>query len=91
MAKIKDKESLKQERKATNYVQGNSQTPSVDFSVETLKARREWYDIFKVMKGESLKLRILYPARLSFRFEGKINSFTGKKKLNVFSTTKLAL
>ena len=42
---------------------------SADFSTETLQARREWLDIFKVMKGKNLQPRILYPARLSFRFE----------------------
>ena len=38
---------------------------SADFSAETLQARREWHDIFKVMKGKNLQL--LYPARLSYR------------------------
>ena len=27
---------------------------SADFSAETLRARREWQDIFKVMKGKNL-------------------------------------
>ena len=26
-----------------------------DFSAETLQARREWHDIFKVMKGKNLQ------------------------------------
>ena len=40
---------------------------SADFSAENL-ARREWYNINKVMKGENPQPKILYPARLSFRF-----------------------
>ena len=32
---------------------------SADFSVEILQARREWLDIFKVMKGKNLQPRIL--------------------------------
>ena len=64
---------------------------SADFSRETLQARREWHDIFKVMKGKNLQLRILYPARLSFRFEGEIKSFPDKQKLREFSTTKPVL
>ena len=28
-----------------------------DFSAETLQARREWQDIFKVMKGKNLQPR----------------------------------
>ena len=34
--KIKDNESLKQERKATSYLKENSQILSVDFSIEIL-------------------------------------------------------
>ena len=43
------------------------------------------------MKGKNLKLRLLYPARISFRLDGEIKSFTDKKKLREFSTTKPAL
>ena len=31
-----------------------------DLSAETPQARREWQDIFKVMKGENLQPRLLY-------------------------------
>ena len=41
-----------------------------DLSAETLQARREWNDILKVMKGKNLQPRLLYPARISFRFDG---------------------
>ena len=34
---------------------------SSDFSTETLQARREWHDIFKLMKRKNLGPRILYP------------------------------
>ena len=65
---------------------------SADFSTETLQARgNEWQDIFKVMKGKNLQPRILYLARLSFRFDGEIKSFPDKQKLRDFSTTKPAL
>ena len=36
---------------------------TADISAETLQARREWKDIFKVMKGKNLQPRLLYPAR----------------------------
>ena len=32
---------------------------SADFSTETPQARREWHDIFKMMKGKNLQPRIL--------------------------------
>ena len=37
--------------------------------------------ILKVMKGEKLQPRLLYPTRISFRFEREIKSFTDKQKL----------
>ena len=48
-------------------------------------------DIFKVMKGKNLQPRLLYPARISFRFDREIKTFTDKQKLREFSTTKPAL
>ena len=62
-----------------------------DLSGETLQARREQQDIFKVMKQKNLQPRLLYPARISFRFEGEIKTFKDKQKLREFSNTKPAL
>ena len=52
---------------------------TADLSIETLQAKREWQDIFKVMKEKKLQPRLLYPARISFRYEGEIKSFTASK------------
>ena len=43
------------------------------------------------MKGKNLQARLLYPARISFTFDGEIKTFTDKQKLREFSTTKTAL
>ena len=90
---IKYKEKIlkaaRQKQKAT--YKGIPIRLSADFSVETLNNRREWQDIFKVMKRKNLQPRLLYPARISFRFNGEIKSFTNKPKLREFSTTKPAL
>ena len=64
---------------------------TADLSAETLQARREWQDIFKVMKGKKRQPRLLYPERISFRSDGEIKTFIGKQKLREFSTTKPAL
>jgi len=64
---------------------------TADLSMETLQARREWQDILKVMKEKNLLPRLLYPARISFKYEGEIKSFTDKQKLREFSTTKQVL
>ena len=64
---------------------------TANLSAEILKARRGWQDIFKVRKGKNLQPRLLYPARISFRFDGEVKSFSDKQKLREFSTTKPAL
>ena len=84
--------------KATNNPQGD---PHKDnsysfflpffFLIETLQARKEWQDILKVMKEKNLQSRLLYPARISFKYEGEIKSFTDKQKLRELSTTKPAV
>ena len=58
----------------TTY-KGTTITLSADFATETLQARREWHNIFKVMKEKTLQPRILYPTRLLFRYDGEIKSF----------------
>ena len=64
---------------------------TANLSIETLQDRREWQVILKVVKENNLQPRLLYPARISFKFEGEIKSFTDKQKLREFSTTKPAL
>ena len=64
---------------------------TADLSIETLQARRKQQDILKVMKEKNLPPRLLYPARISFKYEGEIKSFTDKQKLREFSSTKLFL
>ena len=57
-------------------------------SAETLQARGEWQDIFKILKGKNLQPRLLYPARISFKTDGEIKNFSDKQKVREFSTTK---
>ena len=61
---------------------------SADFSKETLQARRGWQEVFEVLKGKDLHLRLLYPAKLSFRMEGQIKYFSDNVKLKEFIITK---
>ena len=46
-----------------------------------MQARREWQDTFKVKKGKSLQPRLLYTAKISFRIDGEIQSFSDKQNL----------
>ena len=93
LTKIKDKEKLLKTTREKQQIT-NKGTPiglTADFSAETLQARREWHNIFKVMKGKNLRLRLLFPARISFTFYGEIKSFTDKQNLGEFRSTKPAL
>ena len=59
-AKIKDKEKIlkaTREKQQITY-KGNHIRSTADISAETLKARREWQDIFKMMKGKNLQPRL---------------------------------
>ena len=64
---------------------------TADLSAETLQARREWQDILKVLKRQNLQSRLLYLARISFKINREIKSFSDKQKLREFSTIKPAL
>ena len=93
LSKIKYKEKiLKAAREKQQVTQ--KEIPirlTADLSAETLQGRREWQNIFKVMKEKNLQPRLLYPARISSRFDGEIKTFTDKQKLRELSTTKPAL
>ena len=53
--------------------------------------RREWHDVFNAMKQKGLEPIILYPARLSFKYEGGIKQFPEKQKLRGFASHKSPL
>ena len=90
MPKVKDKEGiLKVEReKQTVTYKGVPIRLSADFSKETLQARRDWQEVFKVMKGKDLLAKLFYPAKLSLRMEGQIKCFPDEVKLKEFIITK---
>ena len=93
LTKIKFKEKIlkvAREKQKITY-KGIPIRLSADFSAETLQARRECYGTLKVMKEKNLQPRLFYPARISFRFDGEVKSFSDKQKLREFSTTKPAL
>ena len=91
--KIKHKEQIlkaAREKQQITY-KGIPLRITADLSIESLQARRERQDILKVMKEKNLQPILLYPARISIKYEGAIKSFTDKQKLREFSTTKPAL
>ena len=69
LTKTKHKERIlkaAREKEQVTY-KGNPTHLTPDLSAETLKARKEWQDIFKVLKGKYIQQRLLYPAKISFK------------------------
>ena len=89
LPKIKEERILKAAReKETVTYEGVPIRLSADFSKETLQARSGWKEVFQGMKDKDLHLRLLYPAKLSFRMEGQIKCFLDKIKLKEFIIAK---
>ena len=82
LTKIKHKEQiLKAEREKQQITyKGIPISITADLSIETLHARREWQDILKVMKENKLQPGLLYPARISFKYEGEIKKLYSQAK-----------
>ena len=93
LSKIKYKETILKAAKEKQQItyKGIPISLTADLPAETLQARSEWQDIFNMMKGKNLQPRLLYSARISFRFDGEIKTFTDKQKLREFNSTKPAL
>ena len=93
LTKTKHKERIlkaAREKQQVTY-KGNSIQLTADLSAETLQARREWQDIFKVLIRKNRQARLQFSARISFKIDGKTTSFTDKQKLRELSTTKSVL
>ena len=94
--KAKVKKNGKSHKIKTVTYKGAPKRWSADFSTETFQARRDWHEIFKMMKSNDLHPRLLYPAKISLKIEGEIKSFPDPsphppKELKEFVTTKSVL
>lgn len=64
---------------------------TVDFSLETIEARRNGCNIFQMMKEKHCPPRILYPVKLSFKNEEEIKTLSDEGKLREFVTSSPTL
>ena len=78
------------EKQQVTY-KGNPTCSRADLSAETPQARREWQDIFKILKGKNLQPRLLHQQVIHSILMEKQNKFSDKKRLREFSATKPAL
>ena len=60
LTKIKDKNKILKAKRGNHQIthKGTPIRLSTDFSRETLQTKREWKDLFKVMRGKTLQPRI---------------------------------
>lgn len=77
-------------RETISYVQGKCHNYQQIFQ-QKVQSRRKWHNIFKDLIGKNCQQIRHYPAKMSFRIEGEIKSFSDKQKLKEFITAKLAL
>ena len=93
LKKTKHKERILKAAREEQQVtyKGNPIHVTADLPAETMQARREWQDIFKVLKGKKSTTKITVPGKDLIQNDGEIKSFSNKQKLRVFSTTKPAL
>ena len=92
LTKTKHKKNIKSSKgEATSNIQRKSYMLKRCSFSRNFTGQKEIADIFEVLKGKNLQPRLLYPARISFKIDGEIKSFSDKQKLREFSTTKPAL
>ena len=79
--KVKDKERVlkaAREKKLVTY-SGIPIRLLADFSKEILQARRDWQEVFKMMKSKDLQPRLLHPEKL-YHLESKGRQSASQKR-----------
>ena len=81
LTKAKHKERILKAAREKQQVthKGSPICVTADLSAGTLQARREWQNIFKILKGKNLHPRLLYPTKISFKISGN-KKFSDKQK-----------
>lgn len=94
MENQRQRKSWKKKKEGKNTLpKGTMLRITLEFSSETMQARRHQSETFKVLKEKTNKQkpRILYPAKWSFKGEGPIKIFSEKQKLREFVTSRPVL
>lgn len=52
-------------------MQSGTKIKMAEFSLEVMQAKRQWSNIFKVLKEKYYQPRILYSVKISFKNKGK--------------------
>lgn len=80
--KLKTKEEILKAARETGNLsyQGKTINMTVDFSSETTEARRNWHNIFQLLKKKNCQLRVLHSVKISFRNQGKIKNILRRRE-----------
>ena len=77
VGKVKERILTATRKKQGSTYKGKPVRLSADLSAETLQARREWHDVFKVLKGKNLGCSIQKDYQ-----EAEIKNYSDRQKLN---------
>ena len=70
---------------------GRAITITLDFSPETMKARKSWLDVIQTLRKQKCQARLLYPAKLSITIDGETKVFHDKTKFTQYLSTNPVL
>jgi hypothetical protein len=79
---------LKATRKKKQETYKGKPIKIADFSMETLKSRRAWSELFQALNDNNFSPRLLYPEKLLFKIDRGIKVFHDTQKLKQYMTTK---
>jgi hypothetical protein len=80
---------LKAERvKKNKHIKVNQSKITPDLSMETLKARRAWSEVFCALNENKFSPRIPYPQKLSFKIDRAIKIFHDKQATTTEYSTR---
>jgi hypothetical protein len=64
---------------------------TLDFSPETMKARRSWTDVIQTLREHKYQPRLLYPGKLSITIDGETKVFHDKTKFTHYLSRNVTL
>ena len=62
-----------------------------DLSTAVMDAKRQWNNIFKILRENDFQFRIQYSAKLSIRYQGRSKTFVDTEGLREFTSHILFL
>ena len=84
--KVKEKNVKGSQRERSSQLQRETIRLTAELSVETLQTRKDWRQIFNILKEKKFQPRISCPDKLNFISKGEIRSFSERQMQREFVT-----